>query len=260
MSPRIVKDNATLADQYENLSAGDIFVGRVRLRPGEEHVLLDLLARQVTLVPSAVSQLCCRSKVFQARILGRYMVPGTAVVYDRHDILALVNDYGQRGVGKVVCKLDRANAGQGILLFNSVEEVYTCGVLETLRFPFVVQPFVQNGRDVRVVLLGERVDAYARHNSDNFRHNLHCGGDSSPYEPAADQMQLCREAMSRGGFPYAHIDLLLDPDGNTWLSEINLRGGMRGSTMSQQDYLEAVEQVHGDIVAGLLAGAGKIRG
>ena len=184
------------------------------------------------------------------------MVPDTTVVYDRHDMLAVVNAYGRRAVGKVVCKLDRANAGQGILLFNSIEEVYTSSVLETLRFPFVVQPFVQECRDVRVVMLGGLVDAYIRHNPDNFRHNLHCGGSSSPCELAADQMQLCREVMDRGGFPYAHVDLLQNPSGKTWLSEINLRGGLRGSKFSQQDYLGAIEQIHADILGGLLETGG----
>ena len=121
MAPRIVRDNATLVAEYDNLSSGDIIVGRIRIKTGEEHLLLDLAARQVTLVPSAVSQLCSRSKVFQARILGKYMVSGTAAVYNRNDVLALVSEYGRMGVGRVVCKLDRAKGGQGILLFNSME-------------------------------------------------------------------------------------------------------------------------------------------
>ncbi len=256
MARRIIRDNASLAAEYDTLSSGDIVVGRLRLAPGEEHVLLDLVSRGVELVPSPTAQLCSRSKVFQARILTRYMVPGTSTVYNRHDILSLVSEYSRKQIRRVVCKLDRANGGQGILLFGSMEEVYTSAVLETLRYPFVVQPFIEGCRDIRAVILGEKTDTYTRHNPDNFRHNLHCGGSSSSFELSAAQGDLCREIMDRAGFPYACVDLLSDPAGNTWLSEINLRGGLRGSSLTQQDYLAAIEKIHAERVSSLLEGSG----
>jgi len=43
MNPRIIHDNKTLFECFDELTAGDIVVGRVRLRPGEEHLLLDLV-------------------------------------------------------------------------------------------------------------------------------------------------------------------------------------------------------------------------
>lgn len=244
MAGRIIRDNATLAAEYDNLQAGDLVLGRIRLRPGEGHMLLDLAGRGVDMFPSAVSQLCCRSKVFQARLLGRYMAPGTGTVYSQHDMLKLVSEYGRLGAGRIVCKLDRGNGGQGILLFNSVEEVYTNAALGALPFPFVVQPFVEDCRDVRAVFLGEVTDAYTRHNPHNFRHNLHCGGKSAPFTLSDEQVHFCREVMARAFFPYAHVDLLLDSGGNTWLSEINLRGGLKGSRLTQRDYLGAVEKIH----------------
>ncbi len=252
MPRRIIRDSATLLDEYDNLSSGDIVVGRIRIKPGEEHILLDLAARQVIMLPSAVAQLCSRSKVFQARLLGKYMVAGTTAIYNQHDILTLVSEYGRQGVGQVVCKLDRANGGQGILLFSSVEEVYSNAVLGVLQYPFVIQPLIEECCDVRAVMLGELVNAYTRHNPNNFRHNLHCGGSSSPYELTSEQMQLCRKVMERASFPYACVDLLLDSTGNTWLSEINLRGGLKGSTLSQQNYLDAVEQIHSEMLSGFM--------
>ena len=249
MALRIIRDNATFLDEYDNLSSGDIILGRIRVKPGEEHILLDLADRQVTVFPSAVAQLCSRSKVFQVRLLGKYMVPGTAAIYNQHDILTLVSEYGRLGIGQVVCKLDRANGGQGILLFSSVEEVYNNAVLGSIQYPFVIQPLIEDCRDVRAVVLDQLVDAYTRHNPNNFRHNLHCGGSSSLYELTSEQLQLCRKVMNRASFPYACVDLLLDSSGNTWLSEINLRGGLRGSTLSQQNYLDAVEHIHSEMLS-----------
>jgi len=251
MPPRIIEDNATLFTLYEELAAGDIVVGRIRLRPSEEGLIADLLQRGIHLVPSGLSQLCSRSKALQAQLLGPFMGPGTCVVRDQHDM--------QRYVGSVedsqaiVCKLDRANGGTGILRFGSIEDVYTQTMLGTLGYPFVLQPFYADCRDVRVVMLGDLVEAYERHNRDNFRHNLHFGGTAKPW-PISDALQeLCKRIMNRVRFPYAHLDFLVSPAGEYWLSEINLRGGLRGAGISQNEYLQQVEKIHAHIVAGLLA-------
>lgn len=252
MAVRIIRDNATLSREYEALAAGDIILGRIRLNQGEEHILLDLAARGVRMVPSPLSQLCSRSKVFQARILAGYMVPGTHAVYNGHDLLQVINEYGRQNIKRVVCKLDRGNGGQGILLYNTIEDVNNHARLKQLVYPFVVQPFLADCQDVRVVMLGNVREAYTRHNPDNFRHNLHCGGTSSPFVLNNEQTELCRQIMARGGFPYGHIDLLVDSAGRTWLSEINLRGGLRGGRLSQEDYLEAVEKINAELLAGLV--------
>ena len=246
--PTIIRDNASFSSSYQTLSAGDIVLGRIRLYPGEEHLLLDLMARQVIMIPPALAQLCSRSKVFQARVLGQYMVPGTRAVYSMNDMIEVVTEYGREKVGKVVCKLDRANGGMGILRFSSIEDVYSQAALGSLAFPFVVQPFVAGSSDVRVVVLGEYMEAYTRRNPHNFRHNLHCGGESAPCELESAQVDLCREVMARARFPYAHMDLLITSEGRTWVNEINLRGGLRGAVISQKEYLEAVDRIHEDLL------------
>ena len=249
MSARVITDNQTLFNAYHELQAGDIVVGRIRLRPGEESLLVDLVSRGVHLIPSATAQLCSRSKVLQAGLLGAFMGPGTHPVYDLHDMLRLVGEYGNED--RVICKLDRANGGTGILCFSSIEDVYNQAVLGVLAFPFVVQPFYADCRDIRVVVLGELLEAYERRNSRNFRHNLHCGGVSRPWRLTKAQHRLCRQVMRRAGFPYAHIDFLVSPDGETWLTEINLRGGLKGALLNQKDYLAQVKRIHGELVEGL---------
>ncbi len=246
MCARIVTDNKTFFDAYHELQAGDIVVGRIRLRPGEESLLVDLVSRGIHLIPSATAQLCSRSKVLQAGLLGKFMGPGTHPVHDLHDMLRLVGEYGEGD--RVICKLDRANGGTGILCFSSVEDVYNQAVLGTLAFPFVVQPFYADCRDIRVVVLGDMVEAYERRNSRNFRHNLHFGGVSSPWALTAEQRDLCRRIMQRAGFPYAHLDFLVARTGETWLTEINLRGGLRGAGLNQKDYLAQVERIHEEMV------------
>jgi len=242
MAPRIVRDNRTLVRAFAELREGDVVLGRIRMRPGEEGLLVDLQARGVRMLPSATAQLCSRSKVLQARILGEFMGPDTLAVHDRNDLLeSLARLRDRRGL---VCKLDRGNGGSGVFRFSTVEDVYTLAMLGQLPFPFVLQPLYSNCRDIRVVILGEAVDAYQRENPNNFRHNLHCGGRSRPWAMDGNLLALCRKIMARAGFPYAHLDFLVSESGDYWLSEINLRGGLRGSRFDQHRYRVEVERIH----------------
>jgi len=257
MAPRIITDNRALFEAYDELKTGDIVLGRIRLSGMQEHLLLDLVSRGVHLFPSASAQLCSRSKVYQAALLDGFMIDGTFPVYSMQDMLGVVTEYGRIRVGEVVCKLDRANGGLGILRFSSIEDVFSQAALGSLAFPFVVQPFVAGCRDVRVVILGETVEAYRRHNPDNFRHNLHCGGASLPWDLSDEQLDFCHQVMARAGFPYAHVDLLIFPEGTYRLSEINLRGGLHGAQMSQNDYLQKVAEIQARALVSLKKEAGQ---
>lgn len=249
--PRVITDNDTFFRHYHELAAGDLMVGRLRLRPAEEHLLLDLTARGVLLIPSALSQLASRSKVLQARLFAPFMVPQTLAIYDHHDFSQAINLYNRHRIERVVTKHDRRNAGMGIHLWASVEEVHAQASFGVIPYPFVLQPFCVGCRDIRVVILGDYLEAYFRHNPDNFRHNLHWGGESEPMQPSPAQLELCRQVMARGSFPYGHVDLMVTEAGDSYLAEINLRGGIRGARINQADYLARVEAIHRQEIEGL---------
>lgn len=241
--PRIFTENSELLSVYHELAAGDIITCRLRLKYEEEHLLLDLVERGVQLIPSATSQLASRSKTFQARLLGPLMIPHTVVIYDIHGLLETVSLYGRHSINKVVLKHDRKNAGLGIHLFQSIEDVYTQAANNVLPYPFVLQPFITDSVDVRVIFLDDYVEAYERRNPDNFRNNLHCGGEAINYPLTQHQMTLCRKAMQRGSFPYGHLDLMVTKEGETYLAEINLRGGIRGAVIGPENYRKRVQAI-----------------
>ncbi len=253
MSPSfdVIRDNTTLDAKFSKLQAGDIVATRIRLKKFEEHLLLDLVERGIRLIPSARAQLASRSKAFQARLLEPLMIPGTKVIYDSHSLLETISTFRQKSHGKVVVKHDRKNAGQGIFLFQSIEDVYSLAANNSLPFPFVIQPFIDNCRDVRIIILGDYQEAYSRYNPYNFRNNLHCGGDATPYTLSRDQLDFCKEVMSRGGFPYAHLDLMITEDDHTYLAEINLRGGMRGAMITLEKYKKKVAEIHDNLITAL---------
>lgn len=241
--PRIISDTHSLLAHYQDLRKGDIVLGRVRLRPHEEYLLLDLCRRGIIGIPSFVAQLCSRSKTMQARLCGWAMIPGTEVIYTIHDLMTAVNRFTGEKIGDVVVKLEGRNAGLGIFRYRSIEEVYSHSALGQLPYPYVVQPFLPECRDLRVIFLGDYWEAYERCNPDNFRNNLHCGGQARAVEITEEQRQLCGEIMARNEFCYAHIDLLVTSENKTYLGEINLRGGLRGARITAEEYRQRVAEI-----------------
>jgi ribosomal protein S6--L-glutamate ligase len=243
-SKTIIADNDTLHAQFELLGQDHCFIGRVRVKPYEEFIVTDLERRGVTLFPSGLSQQLSRSKIRQGRLLGEYMIPHTMVIFDQHDLLHGVNRYTENNIGKVVTKDDRKNGGMGIHLWHSVEDVFNQATLSVLPYPFVLQPFIADCRDIRVLKFGDYSENYERYNPTNFRNNLHCGGTPAPCELTAEQEGICKKVMTRGDFPYGHIDLMVTPDGTTYLAEINLRGGLRGACISTPAYKKMLADIH----------------
>ena len=228
----------------DELQAGDIVCCRLRLNPREEHLLLDLVERGITLIPSATSQLASRSKVFQARIFHPMMLTGTTAIYDIHGLLGAISLYKKAAIDRVILKQNRKNGGLGIHLFKDSEDIFTLAANNLIPFPFVLQPFIADSRDIRVIILGDYIEAYERINPDNFRKNLHCGGRATPLTLSEEQISLCRQVMIRGAFPYAHIDIMLTDDNTAYLTEINLRGGIRGAAVSPQEYGKKIKTIN----------------
>jgi len=240
----VIRDNSTLRAQYNSLRRGDIIVGRLRLRDSEESLLLDLYERGVHLVPSGLSQLASRSKTLQTAIFAPFMLPLTRAIHAHHDLIEATAEYEKNSVTSVVTKLDRRNAGMGVHLWRSVEEVFTHASLGNIPFPFVLQPFEPECRDIRAVFLGDYVEAYWRFNPHNFRNNLHHGGQSKPCELSGEQIELCQQVMARGRFPYGHLDIIITREGTSYLGEINLRGGIHGAQIGPEEYQMRVEAIH----------------
>lgn len=247
-APRIIRDKATLLSQFDTLCRGDIVCGILPLKYGEEHLLFDLMARGIDFAPSATAQLASKSKAFQAVILKPWMVPATTVIYNYHQLLETTNTYNRKNIEKVVLKQDRKNAGMGILLYRSIEDIYTQAANGVLSYPFVIQPYVEQSRDIRVVILGDYIEAYSRFNPDNFRNNLHCGGSAKPCSISEEVRNFCAEVMVRSNFPYAHLDLMLTPEKEIYLAEINLRGGLRGANISSEECKSRRADIENSIV------------
>lgn len=230
----IIKSHKDLMAQYKQLSSGDIFMGSLvnkRLKPT---VLIDLLERGVHCFPSPLSQTLSSSKVAQALLLNAWMVPHTLAITRRAELVEAMQLFHQNDINAVVTKEDGMHCGHGLRKWESIETLYSFSALLKASYPFVLQPFLKDFMDVRVLVAGDLVDVYARVNTSNFRKNLSFGGKNRPYSLTKEMKMFCSSIMERGKFPYAHIDLMIAPAGPIYLSEIALNGGIKGSTISRK--------------------------
>ncbi len=225
----LIRRFAHLVQVYNELGPQDLFMGQIPSSCLKAPMLTDLVARGVGLLPSATAQVLNSAKTAQAFVLGRWMAPHTLVISRRKELLDGLGYLHQQQIDCVVTKHDHLHCGHGVRKWDNLETLYNCMSLDERHFPFVMQPFQAVEIDLRVILVGDYLEAYARHNPGGFRKNLAAGGHSRPHELTVEQLEICRRIMDRAQMPYAHIDLMITGEGNLYLSEISLNGGLRGA-------------------------------
>ena len=239
----IIKSNRELKSQYDQLKRGDIFLGSLSSKYLKESMLIDLLERGVVCLPSALSQILNGSKITQTFLLSRWMIPHSVVIHRRKDLMDAITTYSEQHIGPVITKQDHMHCGHGVRRWQDMEILYNYLAFSESSYPFVLQPFVENFTDVRVIIVGDFIESYIRQNPHNFRSNIAAGGNSSAFTLSADGQHTCHEVMKRGQFPYAHIDLLVLDSGEYYLSEITLNGGTRGANITRQELDQRKQQV-----------------
>jgi glutathione synthase/RimK-type ligase-like ATP-grasp enzyme len=231
----VVTSHRELKAAYADLGPGDVFIGILSWKHLQQSVLIDFLERGIHCLPSPLSQILSSSKVAQAFLLKDWMLPQTLVVTRRADLMSALNRYHEHGIGAVVSKQDHMHCGHGIRRWDNIETLYSFMALSKSSYPFVLQPFAEDCADLRVIIVGDYVECYVRHNPYNFRVNISSGGASHPSNLQADKERFCRSVMERGKFPFAHIDLLVGNTGEYYLSEIALNGGTRGAQIAGKE-------------------------
>ena len=231
----IIRSSKELKARYHELRPGDIFISMLIYKHMKQSMLIDLLERGIICLPSPLSQTLNSSKAAQAIVLKTWMLPNTFVITRRVDLIDTINQYNKLGITQVVTKEDHLHCGYGIRKWDTIETLYSFMAMSESSYPFVVQPFLENFTDIRVIIVGDYVEAYVRHNPNNFRMNISSGGERYPYTLDKDQVKFCRAVMERGKFTFAHLDLHSTDDGKNYHSEIALNGGIKGASISRKE-------------------------
>jgi RimK family alpha-L-glutamate ligase len=101
--------------------------------------------------------------------------------------------------------------------------------LELARAVYYLQETLPHaGRDVRAVVVGERVVASIERIADGWRTNLARGAQARPVRLDARRERLCVRAAAALGADYAGVDLLQASDGRDYVLEVNGIPGWQG--------------------------------
>ncbi|MDO9565747.1 MAG: hypothetical protein Q7J15_03280 [Candidatus Desulfaltia sp.] len=237
----IIRKNRELKQQYDELCSNDVFIGIISSNHLRPYILIDLIERGVRCFPSPLAQVLNSSKVAQALVFKKWMLPYTCVINRRIDLIESINQYNKNNIGAVITKQNHLHCGFGVMKWETVENLYSFTAMSETSYPFVMQPFLENYIDVRIIIAGDYVEAYTRYNPNNFRMNIAAGGRSSPYNLDKEKEEFSRAVMKRGKFPFAHIDIMITDNNKYYLSEIALNGGIKGANINRQD-LDQIKQ------------------
>ena len=172
-----------------------------------------------------------RDKLRSLQILARHKIgmPPTTFVRDKKDVLPAIERVGG---APVIIKLLEGTQGVGVILADSAKIAEA--IIETLQSTkqnVLVQRFVaeSKGRDIRAFVVGDQVVAAMRRvaQGQEFRSNVHRGGQTQPLELDEEYSATAIRAAQIMGLRVAGVDMLEGKNGPQIL-EVNSSPGLEG--------------------------------
>ncbi|MEZ6095733.1 MAG: RimK family alpha-L-glutamate ligase [Pirellulaceae bacterium] len=172
-----------------------------------------------------------RDKLRSLQILSRHHIgiPKTTFVRDKRDVLPAIERVGG---APVIIKLIEGTQGIGVLLAESIKSAEAIiELLQSQKQNVLVQKFVSEskGKDIRAFVVGDQVVAAMRRvaQGQEFRSNVHRGGQTEQVELNDTYKQTAVRAAQIMGLRIAGVDLLEASDGPQ-VMEINSSPGLEG--------------------------------
>lgn len=156
-----------------------------------------------------------------------YRVPETVVVQSRGEALAAFETLGR----DVVVKPIFGGEGRGVMRIQDPQLAwYTFTALERVGAVLYVQKFVApGGRDVRMLVLGDRVLGIRRTNDRDFRTNVANGGQATAFPLSSGLTAMAREIAEAIGLVIGSVDLIDCPTHGHVVVEVNAVPGWKGA-------------------------------
>lgn len=197
-------------------------------------------------VSSSIAISRARDKMRSLQLLAKYGIgiPKTVVSRNTTDIDDLLNHIGDM---PVIIKLARGTHGNGVVLAETKKAAKS--VLQAFYLTnddgtnILLQEFVKEsaGTDIRAFVVGSRVVASMKRQSldDDFRSNLHKGGEGTSIKLTEEEKKIAIKAAKAMGLNIAGVDLMRSSRGPLIL-EVNASPGF------------GIEKVTGRNVAGAI--------
>ncbi|TXH69290.1 MAG: 30S ribosomal protein S6--L-glutamate ligase [Thiothrix sp.] len=172
-----------------------------------------------------------RDKLLTAQLLTQQglNVPHSGFMHHQEDIKATAELVGG---APLVIKLLEGTQGLGVILAEKQQLVESVAEgLREVKAAILLQEFIAEaqGTDIRCIVLGQEVIASMQRQAakDEFRSNLHRGGQASVVDLSAEEAALAIQAAQALGLDFAGVDLMRTRRGPAVL-EVNSSPGLEG--------------------------------
>ena len=239
----IENGNAVVRYKGKDLKDFDVVIPRIAasLTKYGTSVVRQFESQGIFSTSSSIAIVRSRDKLRSTQILARSGVgiPKTVFARETADLNDVIE---QAGGTPLIIKVARGTHGNGVVLAETkkaAQAVMQAFYVEGVNF--LVQEFVKEsaGTDIRVIVVGGKVVASMQRQSldDDFRSNIHQGGEGTAVKLTADEKKTAIKAAKAMGLPICGVDMMRSDHGPLVL-EVNSSPGF------------AIEQVTGRNVAG----------
>lgn len=229
----IEKSNPNVSYEGEDLSGIDAVIPRIAssmTRYGTA-IVRQFEMQGVYTTANSIAITRSRDKLRSLQLLSKYGVGIPKTVFSRNtaDIDDLLE---QLGGTPVIIKLARGTHGNGVVLAETKKAAKS--VLQAFYLNneegtnILLQEFVEEsaGEDIRAFVVGGRVVASMKRQSldDDFRSNLHQGGEGAPIKLTDEEKKTAIKAAKAMGLPICGVDMMRSSRGPLVL-EVNSSPG-----------------------------------
>ncbi|MGB4768541.1 MAG: 30S ribosomal protein S6--L-glutamate ligase [Candidatus Saccharimonas sp.] len=229
----IEKSNPTVSYRGEDLSGYDVIIPRIAsyMTKYGTAIVRQLEMQGVYTVSSSIAINRSRDKLRSMQVLAKAGVGIPKTVFSRNstDIDDLLEKIGGT---PVIIKLARGTHGNGVVLAETKKAATS--VLQAFYLSnddgtnILLQEFVKEsaGTDIRVLVVGGRVVASMKRQSldDDFRSNLHKGGEGTSIKLTEEERKMAIKAAKAMGLNIAGVDMMRSARGPLIL-EVNASPG-----------------------------------
>lgn len=229
----IEKSNPTVSYRGEDLSGYDVIIPRIAsyMTKYGTAIVRQLEMQGVYTVSSSIAINRSRDKLRSMQVLAKAGVGIPKTVFSRNstDIDDLLEKIGGT---PVIIKLARGTHGNGVVLAETKKAAKS--VLQAFYLSnddgtnVLLQEFVKEsaGTDIRVLVVGGRVMASMKRQSldDDFRSNLHKGGEGTSIKLTEEERKMAIKAAKAMGLNIAGVDMMRSDRGPLIL-EVNASPG-----------------------------------
>ncbi len=229
----IEKSNPTVSYRGEDLAGYDVIIPRIAsyMTKYGTAIVRQLEMQGVYTVSSSIAINRSRDKLRSMQVLAKAGVGIPKTVFSRNstDIDDLLEKIGGT---PVIIKLARGTHGNGVVLAETKKAAKS--VLQAFYLSnddgtnVLLQEFVKEsaGTDIRVLVVGGRVMASMKRQSldDDFRSNLHKGGEGTSIKLTEEERKMAIKAAKAMGLNIAGVDMMRSDRGPLIL-EVNASPG-----------------------------------